>query len=274
MKFKLLLAGLIISGIFFQTGMTYAASKTTSAPTSFVYQAIAKYKQKNYTGCIQDMDYAINHGKASDVAYYYKALSYARLGMKDEARQAYESARQTTANQSIATYATHAISCIDDSANCDSSLDGGDITKFIMSGDFMHSEVKENMKNQAMERVKDTINNSAAPSPEDLKYINQTTEPTDKEIADAVRTFQKLGINPFSATGGTNLASSYNQNAEMAQLNALLGNNNNNSMMNLIPMMSAMQTSPNTSGGVNKEFVQAYMLNQMLPGFNFGKNDK
>ena len=272
MKLKILTAFLIISGLFLGSGLTYAASKNT-VPNSFVYQAISKYRNKNYTGCIQDMDYAISHGKASDIAYYYKALSYARLGMSEEAKSAYESASQMTSNRILAEYANQAIACIDDPSTCDSNLDDGDISKFIRSNQFMHQDVKNALKEQAMERVQSTINSEAKPSEEDLKYINQNNAPSDKEIADAVRTFQKLGINPL---GNSNMnMAAYNGNAELMQINAMLNNqnSNNDNMMNLIPMISAMQTQGG-SNNVNKEFIQAYMLNQMLPSFNFGNNDK
>lgn len=279
MKFKFLTIILVVTAIFFQTGAALSAPRKGNVPTSFVYQAITKYKNRNYTGCIQDMDYAISHGKATDIAYYYRALSYAQLGMREEAKQSYEQAAQVTANSTLADYARMAVGCIDDASACDSNLDDSDITKFIRSNEFMHQDVKNAMKQEAMDRIKQNINSEAAPSEKDLELINQNTQPTDKEIADAVRTFQKLGINPYAMAGNPAINAYNNPNSDIAQLNALLnnqnnGNYNNNNMMNLIPMMTAMQSSPNGTNNVNKEFVQAYMLNQMLPNFNFGKNDK
>ena len=98
--------------------------------------------------------------------------------------------------------------------------------------------------------------------------------PTDKEIADAVRTLAKLGINPL---GMNNPALMTGANAELAQINALLGgnNNNNNNIMNLMPIINAMQTSgQGGNSGMSKEFIQTYMMNQMLPNFSFGSDDK
>ena len=66
-------------------------------------------------------------------------------------------------------------------------------------------------------------------------------------------------------------------NSELAQMNALLGgnNNNNNNMMNLMPIINALQTSgQGGNSGFSKEFIQTYMMNQMLPNFNFGSDDK
>lgn len=295
MKLKQLLASLAIFGLLTPMGITFAATNKGNAPTSLVYQAISKYKNRNYTGCIQDLDYAISHGRSSDVAFYYKALSYARLGMKEDARSAYESAYNMTSNYTLAEYAKQAISCIDDPETCDSKLDPQDITFFIKSNKFMHPDVEEAIKNQAMERAKTNINSEAQPNADDVKFLQDNKNekvkqnenedehrhinynsgvPTDKEIADAVRTFQKMGINPFA--NGANANSAYGQNAEMMQLNALLSNQNNNNgnnMMNLVPMLSALQSQGGSNNNVSKDFMQAYMLNQMLPNFNFGTNN-
>ncbi len=273
MKFKSFLVGLIISGFVLSGGVTLAATKNAQLPSSFVYQAINKYKQKNYTGCIQDMDYIIQKGRPTDVAYYYKAISYSQLGMPEKAREAYESARSISSNRVLIDYATQAMNCIDDASLCDSQLDSGDITKFIKSEEFMHSDVKAELENQTIERAKAEINNDVKPDSNELKYLNQNNQPTDKEIADAVRTLSKLGINPFNGNMGM-FGGLGGQSSEIAQINAMFGNsnNNNNNMMNLIPMLSAMTQNGNT--GVSKEFVQTYMMNQMLPGFDFSSSNK
>lgn len=90
MKLKTALIYTIISGILLTGSISFAAQQRETVPSSFLYNAINKYKQKNYTGCIQDMDYIIQKGRPSDLVYYYKAISYAQLGMPDQARQAYE----------------------------------------------------------------------------------------------------------------------------------------------------------------------------------------
>ena len=273
MSLKSLVSTLIISGIVLTTGIAFAASKNVQIPTSFVYQAISKYKNKNYTGCIQDMDYIIQKGRPSDIVYYYRAISYSQLGMPDKARESYDAARNMSRNRVLIDYATQAINCIDDATLCDANLDDSDITKFIKSNEFMHNDVKTTLENQAIERVQQEINEDIKPTENNLKYINQNNEPTDKEIADAVRTLSKLGINPLA---NMNMGQFGAMNSEIAQINAMFGNNNNNNnnMMNFIPMISAMSQSGGGNSNISKEFVQAYMMNQMLPGFNFSNNDK
>lgn len=275
MKLKQALVYTLITGILLTGTITYAAQKRENVPSSFLYNAINKYKQKNYTGCIQDMDYIIQKGRPSDLVYYYKAISYAQLGMQTEARQAYESAAAITSNRILKDYANQAMMCIDDPTTCDSNLDENDITSFIKSEKFMHPEVKETVQKQAIERAREQINDEIQPGYDTVKYINMSQNgPTDKEIADAVRTLAKLGINPL---GMSNPALMTGANAELAQINALLGgnNNNNNNIMNLMPIINAMQTSgQGRNSGMSKEFIQTYMMNQMLPNFSFGSDDK
>ena len=273
MKLKTALIYTIISGILLTGSISFAAQQRETVPSSFLYNAINKYKQKNYTGCIQDMDYIIQKGRPSDLVYYYKAISYAQLGMPDQARQAYEAAASISSNRVLIDYANQAMMCIDDPTVCDSNLDESDITSFIKSEQFMHPEVKATVQKQAIERAREQINSQTQPDEDTLKYINLSENgPTDKEIADAVRTLAKLGINPMG-----NMGLMTGANSELAQMNALLGgnNNNNNNMMNLMPIINALQTSgQGGNSGFSKEFIQTYMMNQMLPNFNFGSDDK
>lgn len=272
MKLKLVQSFLIICGLLLSTGVSFAAVNKIENPSSLVYQAINKYKAKNYTGCIQDMDYLIKMGKPSDLVYYYRAISYAQLKMQTQARENYEMAANITKNTILKDYANQAIACIDDETLCDMSLDDGDITKFIKSEKFMHTDVEKGLQDKAIQKAKEEINNNINPGADTLKYINQNHQPTDKEIADAVRTFQKMGINPFQ-NGNLGM---FGQNSEIAQMSAMFGNNNNNNnnMMNLIPMINAMQSQSGNNTNMNKEFIQSYMMNQMLPNFNFNNSDK
>ena len=112
MSLKSLVSTFIISGIVLTTGIAFAASKNVQIPTSFVYQAINKYKNKNYTGCIQDMDYIIQKGRPSDIVYYYRAISYSQLGIPEKARESYDAARNISRNRVLIDYATQAINTI------------------------------------------------------------------------------------------------------------------------------------------------------------------
>lgn len=278
MKLKLFTTALIISAFILTAGNCLAdnASSKKQIPSSFIYQAVDKYKKGDYTGCIQDMDYLIKNGKASDVAFYYKAISYSRLGLANDAREAYNNAISISNNRSLVEYSTQALACMDNAENC-IPADTSDITNFIQSGKFMSDEIIKANKDKAMQKVKEDINKDLKPSKDDLRYINQNPEPTDKEIADAIRTLSRLGINPFGQLGGANLAMYGAQNAEMMQLNALFGNNNNNGndMMGLLPFLMQQNTgTAQEKSQLSKQFVQAYMLNQMMPGLNFGSNDK
>ena len=272
---KFLGTGLIALSLLLSGSLVFASTSKINAPSSFLYQAVGKYKTGNYTGCIQDMDYLIDNGKATDIVYYYKALSYARLGISDKAKESYMKAITETKDLAIMEYSKQAITCIDNPSACSADASGKDISSFIQSNKFLHSDVENDLRKKGVDKVRTKINQDKPLTEDDFKYINENNAPTDKEIADAVRTFQKLGINPLAQNGAMNY-SAY-QDPTVMQMNMLLGNNtnSNDNMMNLIPFLTQMKSGQNsTNPEVNKSMVQAMMLNQMLPSFNFGSNDK
>jgi len=83
--------------------------------------------------------------------------------------------------------------------------------------------------------------------------------PTNDEIAQAVKTLAKLGINPMAGMNA-NYA-----NPEMMEMNMLLGNNTQtNNGMNMLPMLLMNQN------GVQKmspELIQTMMMSQMAPTY-------
>lgn len=255
-----------------------ATQKRTVQISPAVYNAVAKYKQHNYTGCIQDLIPIVEKNENDAFAQYYLGISYAQLGMKSEAQKAYNKVVELDKDPKLTKYSERALACLDGRPECDpnyvntinakpeEALD--DMTLFIRSGKFMHDDVQKSVQTKELDKVKDSINNDAAPNAGNYKYINDASgqvqaQPTDEEIATAVRTLAKLGINPFG-TG----AMQY-QNPEYAQISALLGNTNSNgsnSMNNYLPYLFSQEASKNPD--VAKRMMQSMMLNQMMPNLS------
>ena len=85
--------------------------------------------------------------------------------------------------------------------------------------------------------------------------------PTNEEIANAVKTLAKLGINPM---GQMAQPMSY-QNPEMMQMSMLLGNNTQqNNGMNMLPLLMMNQ---NGSQNMSPELLETMMMNQMTPTY-------
>ncbi len=188
-----------------------AAGKTTAkksvAVSSPVYSAIAKYKQKNYTGCIQDLTPIVEKDENNAVAQYYLGISYTQLGMKSEARTAYQKVVDLDVDSKLTDYSKRAIACIDGRPECaanyvDKNAPVDEMTVFIKSGKFLDDSVQKQIREKSLDKLKDQINNDTMPDVQNYKYLNDASseikaQPTDKEIADAVKVLAKVGVNPF-----------------------------------------------------------------------------
>ncbi|MCX4274151.1 MAG: tetratricopeptide repeat protein [Candidatus Gastranaerophilales bacterium] len=207
-KIALVLALTVITA--YTTNITLAATKaakrsvTVSSP---VYAAIAKYKQKNYTGCIQDLTPVVEKDANNAVAQYYLGISYTQLGMKGEAKEAYQKVIDLNVDTKLTEYSKRAVACIDGRPECsanyvDKNAPIDDMAVFIKSGKFLDDSVQKQIQEKSLDKLKDQINNDTMPDVQNYKYLNDASgsmnaQPTDKEIADAVRVLAKAGVNPF-----------------------------------------------------------------------------
>ena len=156
---------------------------------------------------------------------------------------------------------------------------------------------KDVLENNDIQRIKnfDATNSSEI---EIAEKIAQAA-PTDKEISDAIKTLRNAGINvsintsadtvsntqPLNKINENNMRNipdqqTYEDNTlnmingytdpQMAQISFMLGNNNNNGMMNMLPFL----IQQNQSGqNIDPQLMQAVMLQQMLPSMDFGLNN-
>lgn len=208
-KIALVLALTVITA--YTTNMALAAAtkaaKRSVTVSSPVYAAIAKYKQKNYTGCIQDLTPVVKKDENNAVAQYYLGISYTQLGMTGEAKEAYQKVIDLDVDSKLTEYSKRAVACIDGRPECaanyvDKNAPVDEMTVFIKSGKFLDDSVKQQIQEKALDKLKDQINNDTMPDTANYKYLNDASgavnaQPTDKEIADAVRVLAKAGVNPF-----------------------------------------------------------------------------
>lgn len=259
---------LFINFILIAVAATMCAGMA-KADNAAIKAAIAKYKAKNYMGCLQDVNAIIKEDPADAAAYYYQALSYAQLGKVTDAEEAYKKVIDLNTNDSLVSNATRGIACLKgpDEQGCkepENPKTEDELDKFIRSDKFYSKSVQKEVNQKKLERKKDAIN-------EQLK--SDASEPTDAEIAQAVRTLAKVGFNPLglNANNGSNFdPAAYNemiqQSNELAQLNMLMGNNNNG-QNNLLPMLLMSQ---NGQQKLSPEIIQTMMMSSMNSSFGFG----
>lgn len=250
MKLKKLILSMTLIAFFAASMSAYCAPVSNAQ----IKEAIKKYKAQNYTGCLQDTEEMIKKDPSNSFAYYYQALAYTQLGKKDAATEAYNKVISLNTVSVLVENSTKGINCLDGKDGCKpANVDDSELDKFIKSDKFYGNSVQADLNKKKLDQIKNNINNQT----------NQKSEmPTNDEIAEAVKTLAKVGINPLS---GMNMNGYQNMNPEMMQMNMLLGSNNNN-QMNMLPMMLMNQNG----NKISPEIVQSMLMNSMSADLNYG----
>lgn len=268
-----------------------------SSYTPQIRQAINCYKVKNYTSCLQILKNVEKKEPYNSVVTYYLGLANLKLGKKDEALNYFKSTSLLDPYSVVGKYAKQTMESINNpEAINDIKVEIDEVSSFIKSGKKVAPEVINQMSRQRLEAEKEEINSDVKKQTEELKRqqirerqrqnINNnmsSNEPTNDEIAQAVKTFQKLGLNPFNSQGAQNYSQMTPQqrqqmqsiNNDMMQLSMLMGqanNNSNNNMMNMLPFMMMQNNSPNSNFKMTPEMIQTMMMSQMMPNLDFGMN--
>ena len=280
-----------------------------SSYTPQIRQAISCYKNKNYTSCLQILNDVQKKEPYNSVVTYYLGLANLKLGKKDDALSYFKSTSLLDPSSIVGKYAKQTMESINNPEVLNNvNLPSDEVGDFIKSGKKVAPEVVNQMSKQRLNANKEEINNEIKKQTQELKRkqmeekrknapaannINNnvsststsTTYPTNDEIAQAVKTFQKLGLNPFNSQ--PNLA--YNQmnpqqqqqmqsiNNDMMQLSMLMGqannNSNNNNMMNMLPFMMMSNNNQNSNFKMTPEMIQTMVMSQMMPNLDFNMNN-
>lgn len=258
MKLKKFILGLALLAFT----ASYSSCLAAQVPDSAIKSLVNQYKARNYMGCIQSSDKVLKNNPSNAYAHYYKGLSYVQLGKKEEASAAFESVKTLNSNPTLVEFATRATSCLNNPEDCRKY--GGaknEMEEFIKSDKFYDKSVQTDVNKKKLERIRNNINDDLTGPKSEM--------PTNDEIANAVKTLAKLGLNPLASA---NPMSGMGQDPEMMQANMLLGNNNNqqNGMMNnMLPMLMMSQQNGQK---IPPELIQSMMMSQMTPDFGGNSN--
>lgn len=264
---------LLLIAAFMFVGMGVSAFAQDSVPD--MADVIQKYKEQNYVGSLQDAMEITQKDPANALAHYYLGISYAQIGDKDKALDSYRKVIDLSTNYTLKEYAERGELCINNPSECQRSgkkeveIDD-ELAKFIKSAKSFSKDVSDKIDDLQIELMKQNIN----------KDVDKKSEmPTDEEIAQAVKTLAKVGINPLSMgnNGYVQAQNSLTQNPEYMQLQMLLGNNNQNNgndFMSMLPYFMSQGSSKNPS--FSAEAMKNMMMSSMIGNLNttFDFNDK
>lgn len=256
---------IIIALLVMFTGLNIAFAMDKIKITPDAQRAINMYKKHNYSACIQSMQKVIDEEQLKDlsIAHYYMGNAYVKLGRADKAIASYGEVINLNTSPGLVEYAKQGTQCLNNIEECRNidNIDG-----FARSNISVHPKIYYDLEAKEVETVKqDMTQNSGKDQSVNFnkyKYLNDAKDemPSDKEIADAVKTLAKVGFAPY----GTNF-----DNQNIAQLNMLLGQSgyNSNYYNNMLPYIMAQNNNSNSSEASKKQMIQMMMLNQMPTGF-------
>lgn len=296
MNRKLLVKILLTLTILGGANLCFAESSldkdTIYYPNANIKSAISKYKNENYTGCLQELFSLTKKDPSNALAYYYMAMAYTHIDMQDEAIEAYEKVINLNENDYLTEYAIKGKDCLTDGPTCKeeatTTADGeelSDLDKFINApyGNGLSPEINKQTRDKELKKIIKTINVKDDLDANDIKRIRNFDEKkdntsdsetikiaqvSDEEVLKAINTLREAGL-----TLNVQSENYYNQyqDPQMAQMSMLLGNNNNNSSMNnMLPMlMNQAQKGENA----DPRLIQAMMMNSMMADFSFNNNN-
>ncbi|MDD3593632.1 MAG: tetratricopeptide repeat protein [Candidatus Gastranaerophilales bacterium] len=259
----LLLAGIMLSSAAFAQKQAY---------NSKLQEAIWMYKKMNYTGCMQLTLDVVEDDPSNVLAYYYLAISTARLGNKKKAVEAYNKVIEINSSAQLSNYAKNGIICIEKPAECPSGTTEGDPAKKAVD------DVKKSIEQRKLDSVKDIINTKQDVKDVPYDYMKDFTDfskpqkksgqPAKEEIADALETLKRAGYGNFVQP------QNFAMTPEMMQMSMLMGSTGNNSGMNaMLPYMMNMQGQ--TGQNIDPQLMQSMIMGSMMQDMysNFGTAD-
>ena len=201
---------------------------TAPVPTPEVQKQINQYKQGNYVGAMVELENMLRANKDNDLARYYLALCYTRLGYKEEAKKAYTDLMARSSNDVLRYYSERSMKCLENPTdetctvppgheynltedqklaaeaaeknnNNGRTLEQIDIGEFIKSGKKIHPAAMDTITKERMERKIQEDEYRRLQDKDGIKMDVQSYngQPTNEEIASALNTLSKIGINPF-----------------------------------------------------------------------------
>ena len=249
---------------------------------ALVQNLIAKYRAKNYVGCIQEAQSKIKLESPNPVAMYYMALAYTQIGDVNAALELYDNILKLNPGETLSECVIRGRDCLTGGPACPNlGVDGSDVDEAVneYKSESVLLNLDTNQTGAASPLVSKNIISAETPIAGLVEEENQVKKndfsdeaakvPTNDEVLKAVKTLQDAGIAVTFQPGQLN--NMLNNNPEMAQLQMMMGgNNSNNNGFDMLPYMM-MQSKENTQ--YNPQMVQAMMMNYMLPNLSSDKKD-
>lgn len=112
---KLFILGLVFSIV----GMFCFSNNVLASDSSVVKEAIEKYKNKNFLGCISDLRIETEKDPTNTVAWYYLGNAYMHIAMKEDAHYAFDQVIMLNTVPKLTSYSIQAKLCMENNQRCE-----------------------------------------------------------------------------------------------------------------------------------------------------------
>ena len=224
------------------------------------------YKEKNYTECLQIMFDVVNDDPSNVLAYYYIAISQARLGKTQKAKEAYQRVIDINTSTQLSNYSENGIACLDNPENCRTEANM-DPTKRAMDS------VNKQLEEKKIDTVRDIVNQKQNIQEVPIEYMkdfkdfskpvnqkqNKVEAPTQNEIAQALDVLKRAGYQNYMPQPAMTP-----EMVQMSMLNSMNANNQgmNNPMASFMPYM--LNHTPTSQ--MDPQLMQTMMMSSMMNG--------
>ncbi len=272
---KIFILGLVFSLILTMGSFQCVFSAETNSKVikesdaKVIKEAIKKYKEKNYVGCISDLRLYTEKDPSNAVAWYYLGNAYMNIAMKPDAHAAFEKVIALNTVPKLTSYSIQAQICMENVTKCEYRNFTYDEIKKLKANPTTFLEEYFAKMNEKPEKDADTVEienliNGSYPNnitPEAREFIRQekakmkTTEinnnqaylPSDQKLAQAVEMLKRQNNDITGFAMMMDMPQQYGQNNYVDLLKQYQG-----------------QDSKKT---LTPEMIQMMMMSNMMPNF-------
>ncbi len=261
---KKIFIALLMLSVITTFGIQSANAITDKEGTGIIKAAIAKYKNKNYLGCISDLRMYVKNDPTSAIAWYYLGNSYMNIAMKSEAHEAFDRVVQINSVPKLTSYSIQAKICMENPTRCQYQ-------------DFTYDEINKlkadplNFLDQYFASLNQDTRSADEIEIERLidGYYNNNIHPSAKDfIMQEKAKMKQLEINANKASIDSpdkmaNAIENMKRNTEIKNLAMILETTNNQSK-NSNNLMNYYQTDNVDNTKMTPEMIQTMMMSNMM----------
>ncbi len=261
---KIFMLGLVFALILSIGFITRVYAKDTNIQV--IKDAISKYKNKNYVGCISDLRMYTEKDPSSAIAWYYLGNSYMNIAMKQEAHAAFEKVIALNTVPKLTSYSIQAQICMENPTKCNyQNFSTDEIKKLKADPTAFLEQYFANLANTGKDadtvEIEQLINGSYSQNihPQAREFIRQEKTkmkqneintdqafiPSSDKLAQAVKLLQE-------------------QNNDLAGFAMIMDSNNQTDNNNYAEIIKQYQSE---NKKITPEMLQMMMMSNMMPAF-------